>query len=213
MRFSLGSRGPSLPASWNTGTIEQPASSQKNIHRTCKTHSSNLIRWNISYQSRSALYKLDGPRNARNSSTSVEPLKLHPADFNRSVLILPPRPSASISPRSLNSETMCPGSRPGRFPFRWDIHAPSHGGQTGCADALERGKTDSDVLHREAVFQGAGRFTVARRQTLRLPWVCPIGPLPAWHVERPRKSPPVAVAVCCRDFLARPAEIRHGEQR
>lgn len=77
-------------------------------------------------------------------------------------------------------------------------------GQTGCANSFERGKTDSDVLSFVAVFQ-AGPLGVSRSRDARL-WARPrsglSGPLPAWHVERPRKSPKwllafVAAISCC----------------
>lgn len=84
-------------------------------------------------------------------------------------------------------------------------------GQTGCANSFERGKTDSDVLSFVAVFQ-AGPLGVSRSRDARL-WARPrsglSGPLPAWHVERPRKSPKwllafVTAISCCWGEISRP---------
>lgn len=88
------------------------------------------------------------------------------------------------------------------------VYAPTCG-HTGCADSFERGKTDSVPLLRDGFSSGpVGRFTVARRQTLSPSVVWSIGPLPAWHVERPRKSPKwllafVAAISCCQREISR----------
>lgn len=63
--------------------------------------------------------------------------------------------------------------------------------QTGCADAFERGKTDSECT--VAWCGGFSRrlcpFHGHATPDFEAAFVCSIGPLPAWHVERSRKSP------------------------
>lgn len=63
--------------------------------------------------------------------------------------------------------------------------------KTGCADAFERGKTDSECTL--AWCGGFSRrlcpFHGRATPDFEAAFVCSIGPLPAWHVERSRKSP------------------------
>ena len=68
---------------------------------------------------------------------------------------------------------------------------------------------------RRGFFQeDSARFTVARRQTLRLPCICYIGPLPTWHVERSRKSPKWLVAfVAAISCLARIDDVFRSDPR
>lgn len=95
--------------------------------------------------------------------------------------------SASITPHELlGTEQRWRKSWKGWLPRIYDCSRK----QTGCADAFERGKTDSEcTLARCGGFSRRlcpfhGRAT----PDFEAAFVCSIGPLPAWHVERSRKS-------------------------
>lgn len=88
---------------------------------------------------------------------------------------------------SLGSEQRWRKSWKGWLPRIYDCSRK----KTGCADAFERGKTDSECTL--AWCGGFSRrlcpFHGRATPDFEAAFVCSIGPLPAWHVERSRKSP------------------------